>query len=102
MATEIKCPSCGSHFALGEAEAEEYKKELQQKMTAYVRQKDEEFKRKTEDLQKERASIESAAVKKAMDEMAMQLRAMEEETRLKTQQLQDMQRKELEFLRERN
>jgi hypothetical protein len=99
---DIKCPSCGHHFALGEAEAEEYKKELQQKMTAYVRQKDEEFKRKTEDLQKERASIEAAALKKATDEMAVQLKAMEEETRHKTQQLQDMQRKELEFLREKN
>ena len=102
MATEIKCPSCGSHFALGEAEAEEYKKELQQKMTAYVRQKDEEFKRKSDDLQKERAAIESAALKRATDELAMQIKSMEEEARLKTQQLQDMQRKELEFLREKN
>lgn len=102
MATEIKCPSCGQHFALGEAEAEEYKKELQQKMTAYVRQKDEEFKRKTDELDKQRTAIEAAALKKATDEMAVQLKAMEDETRQKTLQLQDLQRKEIEFLREKN
>ncbi len=31
MSTNIKCPNCETEFALGEAEAEEYKKELQQK-----------------------------------------------------------------------
>ena len=102
MATEIKCPSCGQHFALGEAEAEEYKKELQQKMTAYVRQKDEEFKRKTDELDKQRTVIEAAALKKATDEMSVQLKAMEDETRQKTLQLQELQRKEIEFLREKN
>ena len=64
MAPEIKCPSCGQHFALGEAEAEEYKKELQQKMTVYVKQKDEEFKRRIEELDRQRTAIEAAALKK--------------------------------------
>lgn len=102
MATEIKCPGCGHLFALGEAEAEEYKKELKQQMTAYVRQKDEEFRRKMEELEGKRASIEAAAQKKAAEELAMQLKAMEEESRMKTLQLQEMQKKELDFLREKN
>lgn len=102
MATEIKCPGCGQLFALGEAEAEEYKKELKQQMTVYVRQKDEEYKRKTEELDRQKASIEAAALKKAAEDMAMQLKAMEDDARMKTLQLQEMQKKELEFLREKN
>lgn len=102
MASEIKCPHCNNHFALGEAEAEEYKKELQQKMTDYVRQKDLEFKRKADELEKQKAAIEAAALQKASDNMAARLKAMEEEARLKTLQLQDLQKKELDFMRERN
>ncbi|HYF31769.1 MAG TPA: DUF2130 domain-containing protein [Chitinophagaceae bacterium] len=102
MATDIKCPSCGELFALGEAEAEEYKKELQQKMTAYVKQKEDEFRRKTEDLERQRSAMEAAALKKASEELAAQLKAMEDESRLKSLQLQEMQKKELEFLREKN
>jgi hypothetical protein len=102
MANDIKCPSCGHQFALGEAEAEEYKKELQQKMTAYVRQKDDEYKRKAEEFEKQKAVIEAAALKKATDDLAVKLRAMEEEARVKTMQLQDLQKKELDFLREKN
>lgn len=102
MATTIKCPQCGNEFALGEAEAEEYKKELQQKMATYVKQKDDEYKRRAEEFEKQRSSIEEAAQKKAAQEMTVKLNSLEEESRQKTQQLQQMQKKELELLRERN
>lgn len=106
MASEIKCPGCGHQFALGEAEAEEYKKELQKKMTSYVKQKDDEYKRKVEELERQKSAMETAAHeaarKKATQELAVKLQALEEEARVKNQQLQDLQRKELEFLRERN
>ncbi len=102
MTTEIKCPNCGHAFALGEAEAEEYKKELQQKMTAYVKQKDNEYNKKTEELEKLRPQIEAAAQKKAVEEMTVKLRSLEDETQQKTQQLQELQKKELLLLRERN
>lgn len=102
MATEIKCPSCGHEFALGEAEAEEYKKELQQKMTAYVKQKDSEYNKKAEDLEKLKPQIEAAAQKKAVEDMTAKLRSLEDESSQKTQQLQELQKKELLLLRERN
>jgi hypothetical protein len=106
MGSDIKCPSCGHLFALGEAEAEEYKKELQKKMTSYVKQKDDEYKRKVEDFERQKTAMEAAvheaARKKATQELAVKLQSMEEEARIKSQQLQDLQRKELEFLREKN
>lgn len=102
MATDIKCPSCGDSFALGEAEAEEYKKELQQQMKEYVKKKDEEFRRKADDFEKQKTFIEAAAQQKAAEELSVKLRAMEEESRAKTLQLQELQRKELEFMREKN
>ncbi|MGB8194066.1 MAG: DUF2130 domain-containing protein, partial [Chitinophagaceae bacterium] len=102
MATDIKCPSCGNLFALGEAEAEEYKKELQKKMTAYVKQKDDEYKRKADDFDRQKTAIEAAAHKKASEELSMKLKSLEEEARIKNQQLQDLQKKELQFLREKN
>ncbi len=102
MPTEIKCPNCGHQFALGEAEAEEYKKELQQKMAAYIKQKDDEYRRKIEDFEKQKTSIEEATRKKVTGELSVKLKSLEEETRQKNQQLQEMQKKELELLRERN
>jgi len=101
MAPSIKCPKCEHEFALGEAEAEEYKKELHQKMKDYVKQKDEEFKRKTQELENQKTAIEAAAQLKAGREMAVKLQALEEETRQKTLQLQDLQKKELDMLREK-
>jgi len=102
MGAEIKCPSCGTSFALGEAEAEEYKKELQQQMKDYVKKKDEDYKRRIEELDSQKSAIEAAAQKKAAEELAVKLRAMEEEARLRTLQLQELQKKEIDFMREKN
>lgn len=102
MGAEIKCPSCGSSFALGEAEAEEYKKELQQQMKDYVRKKEDDFKRRIDELENQKTAIEAAAQKKAAEEMAVKLRSMEEEARTRTLQLQDLQKKEITFMREKN
>ena len=102
MGAEIKCPGCGTSFALGEAEAEEYKKELQQQMKDYVKKKDEDFRRRIEELENQKSVIEAAAQKKAAEEMAVKLRAMEEEAKLKTLQLHELQKKEIDFMREKN
>ncbi len=52
MATEVKCPSCGVKFPIEEVMAEEYKKELRNKMVEYTQQKEEEYKKKENDLLK--------------------------------------------------
>jgi hypothetical protein len=57
MPTDIKCPKCGFGFHIEEAVSEEYKKDLQQKMMAYKKQKDEELKKFREDNEKKERDL---------------------------------------------
>jgi len=102
MANNINCPKCGHSFALGEAQVEEYKKELRQQMAAYKQQKQEELRMKEEEFERQKSFIIAAAQKRITDEMKIKLTALEEETTQKTQQLQLFQKKELELLRQKN
>ncbi len=52
MATEVKCPGCGTVFPLEEAMTEEYKKELREKMLSFTKQKEEEYSRKLDEFSK--------------------------------------------------
>ncbi|KQS41920.1 DUF2130 domain-containing protein [Pedobacter sp. Leaf194] len=74
MATEIKCPSCAHVFPMEEAMAEDYKKELREKMVAFTRQKDEEFQRKLATLENE----------KQLQQKAFDTKMAEEKNKLKT------------------
>ncbi len=46
MSTEIKCPNCAHSFPIEEVMAEEYKKDLREKMLSFTKQKDDEYNRK--------------------------------------------------------
>lgn len=50
MATEVKCPGCGQSFQIEEVMAEEYKKELRQKMQVFTKQKEDEFRKRQEEF----------------------------------------------------
>ncbi|MGI4750768.1 MAG: DUF2130 domain-containing protein [Janthinobacterium lividum] len=50
MATEVKCPGCGHGFPIEEVMAEEYKKDLRQKMQLFTKQKEEELRKKQEEF----------------------------------------------------
>lgn len=102
MSTDITCPNCGKSFALGEAEAEEYKKELRAKMDAYKKQKDEELNKKQEEFDKQKIQIESDVQKKIKEELQAKMNSLEEDSKRKTSQIYEMQKKELDLLRERN
>ena len=102
MSTQITCPHCKKDFALGEVEAEEFKKELQQKMIDYKKQKDVELQQKLADFEKQKTVIQNEAFQKASSEMEVKLKAAQEEAKIKSMQLQDLQRKELDLLREKN
>lgn len=52
MATEVKCPGCGTVFPLEEAMTEEYKKELREKMLSFTKQKEDEYMRKLDEFSK--------------------------------------------------
>jgi hypothetical protein len=46
MSTEIKCPNCAHSFPIEEVMAEEYKKDLREKMLSFTKQKDDEYNKK--------------------------------------------------------
>ena len=95
MGTEIKCPSCGYQFELNESLKNEVEKELRGKMQDWQKKKEEEF-------EKQKNLLLSDALKKAGEETAAKMRSLEDEAKIKTQQLQELQKKELDLLRDKN
>ena len=95
MATEIKCPNCGHQFELNESLKKEVEKELRGKMQDWQKNKEEEF-------EKQKSVLVADTQKKVAEETSSQLKALQEEAKLKTQQLQELQKKELDLLRDKN
>ncbi len=95
MPNEITCPNCGHQFELNESLKNEVEKELRGKMLDWQKKKEEEF-------ETQKTAIESSAQKKAGEQIAAKLKIMEDESRIKTQQLQELQKKELELLRDKS
>lgn len=95
MGTEIKCPSCGHQFELNESLKNEVEKELRGKMQDWQKKKEEEF-------EKQKNLLVNEAIKKAGDETAARLKSLEEEAKQKSLQLQALQKKELDLLRDKN
>ncbi|MBS1512965.1 MAG: DUF2130 domain-containing protein [Bacteroidetes bacterium] len=95
MAAEITCPNCGHQFELNESLRGEVEKELRSKMQDWLKKKEDEFTQQS-------AKLVAEAQQKATEQSAAKLKSLEEETRLKTQQLQDLQKKELDLLRDKN
>ena len=95
MAAEITCPNCGHQFELNESLKTEVEKELRGKMQEWQKNKEKE-------MQEQKNAEVAGALKKATDESAMKLRSLEEEAKTKTQQLQELQKKELDLLRDKS
>jgi hypothetical protein len=95
MPAEITCPKCGHSFELNESIKTEVDKELRGKMVDWQRKKEEEF-------EHQKTAIETAAREKATEALTVKLKMLEEESRQKTAQLQDVEKKQLELLRERS
>ena len=118
MPTEIKCPNCAHVFPMEEAMAEDYKKELREKMVTFTKQKDEEFQRKLATLDAEKQQqLKSFEVKLAeektklkgdLEENLRKTIAADFETKLQmlegnakdnAEKLKLAREKEIEFLR---
>ena len=95
MANDITCPNCGHQFELNESLKNEVEKELRGKMQDWQKKKEEEF-------EKQKALSVTEALQKAAEGTAAKLKSLEEEAKLKSQQLQDLQKKELDLLRDKN
>lgn len=88
MSTEIKCPQCGTPFQMEDAVAEDYKKELREKMTEYLKQKEgehkkaqEEFLRKEQLLQQQLQQKDTDYINKLTDEKLKLQKSLEEDLR---------------------
>ncbi|WP_316736003.1 DUF2130 domain-containing protein [Pedobacter aquatilis] len=118
MATEIKCPNCAHVFPMEEAMAEDYKKELREKMVTFTKQKDEEFQRKLATLEAEKQQQQKAFDLKLVDEknklkgdleenlrksiasdFETKLQLLEGNAKSNEEKLKIAREKELEFLR---
>ena len=95
MTTEIKCPNCGTEFELNESLKNEVEKELRGKMMDWQKKKEDEF-------EKQRTALINDTLRKATDDTVVKIKTLEEESRIKTQQLQTLQKKELDLLRDKN
>lgn len=95
MATEVTCPKCGHQFELNESLKNEVEKELRGKMLEWQKKKEDDF-------EKQKQVLVADTQKKVLEESSARLKALQEETKIKTQQLQDLQKKELDLLRDKN
>ena len=84
MPTNIKCPSCGHQFELNESLKNEVENELRGKMKDWQKKKEEEF-------EKQALLLVAEAQQKANETTASQLKSLQEEAKLKTKQLQELQ-----------
>ncbi|HVB04290.1 MAG TPA: DUF2130 domain-containing protein [Chitinophagaceae bacterium] len=124
MGTEIICPSCNTRFVLEDAISAEIQKEMRNKMETEWRKRVESLQaeknqvtREKEDLEKQKLlqqtfleekirdikkeSMDEAGIKAREDSAAI-IRNLEEEKQLKLLQIQEMQIRELDLLREKS
>src|SRR5664279_5626797 len=81
MSTTIKCPNCRHEFAMEEAVSEQYKKDLREQMIAFTQKKEDEFRRKAQDLSKQLMDQEEVFQKKLIEEKKMIQQSLEENIR---------------------
>jgi hypothetical protein len=81
MATEVKCPGCGLSFPIEEVMAEEYKKDLRQKMQEYTKQKEDEYKKKDEEFLARERKQQNQFEERLLDERKQLQQTIEEDLR---------------------
>ena len=81
MSTTVKCPNCRHEFALEEAVSEQYKKDLREQMIAFTQKKEDEFRRKTQELTKQLMDQEELFQKKLTEEKKLIQQTLEESLR---------------------
>lgn len=89
MSTEIKCPNCSHTFPIEEVMAEEYKKDLRDKMVSFTKQKEEEFNKKLGEFsqqQKQQEQVFELQKKKQAELFEQKLLAEKKELQLVLEQ----------------
>ena len=117
MSTTIKCPNCRHEFAMEEAVSEQYKKDLREQMIAFTQKKEDEFRKKTQELSKQLMDQEEIFQRKLSEEKKLiqqtleenlrktihgdfenQLLVLQQSNQEQHEKLKDARQKELEFL----
>ncbi|MEO6610539.1 MAG: DUF2130 domain-containing protein [Chitinophagaceae bacterium] len=100
MATEIKCPNCGTQFEPNDAIREEVEKELRSKAADWQKKKNEEFQVKLEQEKKQlQQSLEENLRKSITGDFENKLRLLEQFSKDNEEKLKLAREKELEFLK---
>lgn len=72
MATEIKCPNCAHSFPMEEVMAEEYKRDLREKMLSFTKKKEEEFKQQQQEFINQQKQMELVLEQKQKEYLQQQ------------------------------
>jgi hypothetical protein len=111
MANEIKCPNCGHQFPMEEAVTEEFKRDLREKMTGFIKEKEKEFQGKQkkqeaafahrfeEEKRRVQTTVEETLRKSIGNDYENQLRLLEAANKDNEERLKTSRQKELEYLR---
>src|ERR1700744_3425769 len=107
MPTDIKCPNCGHQFPMEEAMAEDYKKDLRERMQGFIKDKEKEFVKKQEEAARRfedekrqiQAATEQSLRKSISTDYEHKLRLLEEANKESSEKLRASRQKELEFLK---
>lgn len=97
MSTSIMCPSCGHEFEPNDAIRDEVQKELRSQMADWKKKKEEEFRKRENELS---GQIEEQTRKQVVNDFEVRMRFLENEKLEKENRLKESQRKELEFLQQ--
>jgi hypothetical protein len=86
MSTEIKCPNCAHSFPIEEVMAEEYKKDLREKMLSFTKQRDEEYTKKLNEFStQQKQQEEQFSKQQKAREMEYQQKLAAEKKQLQTE-----------------
>ena len=78
MSNEVKCPHCHNSFQIEEVMAEEYKKELREKMLQFTQAKEEEYRRKAEEFSRQKQQQQMEFEKRLAEEKKQLQQGLEE------------------------
>ncbi len=95
MSTEIKCPNCAHTFPIEEVMAEEYKKDLREKMLSFTRQKEEEFAKKQLEFAAQQKQQESLFEQQQKQQAAAYELKLQEEKKQLQRTLEESLRKSI-------
>ena len=95
MSTEIKCPNCAHTFPIEEVMAEEYKKDLREKMLSFTRQKEEEFAKKQQEFAAQQKQQEVLFEQQQKSQAAAYEQKLAEEKKLIQSTLEESLRKSI-------